>query len=266
MGPLIAPKGTGIGGAPAYVILGRGRWAQRMRPIILGEDRKVSAIEETRQQPAESQSAYVSRLSEAMKASGAHIAWLCVVPGLHVPLMIQAALEAGLHVIVEKPWYGSNEDTQRLQALALKNHRLLAVHFEYLLLESVENWKKDFSPGSELEFSGRFFLSRSDRSGIPAIDNLGCHFLAIREYAVPASAVSEIHCAYERPDERLVWLEKSGQRIASIDLFQGSQRLVQDFMKKVEAACLGQAAFPFDLNFAQRVADQLNAYKARTSS
>jgi hypothetical protein len=252
--------------APAYVILGRGHWAQRMLPIIAGESRKVSMIEETRRRPAESDSAYLSRLADAMNSSGAQIAWLCVIPGPHVSLMIQAALETGLHVVVEKPWYGSAEDTWYLQSLAREKRRLLAMHFEYLLLETVEDWKKNFQPGAGLRFSGHFFLSRSDHSGIPAIDNLGCHLLAIREYAVPAAGIFELDCAYERPGERLVWLEKDGQRVSSIDLFQGSLRLIQDFMKKVEAACQTQAALPFDLNFALRVANQLHAYKARASS
>jgi predicted dehydrogenase len=251
--------------APAYVILGRGRWAQRMHPIIAGESRTVATIEETRQRPSESESAYVGRLAEAMKASAAQIAWLCVIPGPHVTQMIQAVLEAGLHVVVEKPWYGSTEDTQRLQALAQARRRLLAVHFEYLVLEAVENWRKKFHPGAGLRFGGHFSLSHADRSGIPAIDNLGCHLLAIREFAAPTSEISGIQCAYERPDERLVWIEKAGQRISSIDLFQGSQRIIQDFMKKVEAALDG-AAFPFDLQFALRVANQLNACKARRSA
>lgn len=179
--------------------------------------------------------------------------------------MIQAALEAGLHAIVEKPWYGSTEDTQQLQTLAQARRRLLVVHFEYLMLEEVENWRKKFHPGTGLRFSGRFFLDRTDRSGIPAIDNLGCHLLAIREFAVPASEISEIQCAYERPDERLVWIEKACQRISSLDLLQGSQRIIQDFMKKVEAALDG-ATFPFDLEFALRVANQLNACKVRPSA
>ncbi|OLC90113.1 MAG: hypothetical protein DMG35_14570 [Acidobacteria bacterium] len=251
--------------APAYVILGRGHWAQRMRPIIADENRTVATIEETRQRPSESESAYVARLAEATKASSTQIAWLCVPPGPHVTLMIQAALDAGLHIIVEKPWYGSTEDTQRLQSLSRARCRLLAVHFEYLVHREVENWRKSFHPGSGLRFGGHFFLGHPDRSGLPAIDNLGCHLLAIREFAVPASEISEIQCAYERPDERLVWIEKAGQRISSIDLLQGSQRIIQNFMKKVEAA-LGGAAFPFDLEFALRVANQLNACKARRSA
>jgi hypothetical protein len=166
---------------------------------------------------------------------------------------------------VEKPWYGSNEDTRRLQDLAREKHRLVAIHFEYLILEEVETWRKTFFPGTGLRFSGRFFHSRSDRSGIPPIDNLGCHLLAIREYAVPASELSAVECGYERPDERVVCIEREGKRLASIDLLGHSQPIIQRFMKKVEAALDG-AAFPFDLDFALRVASQLNAYKGRRSA
>lgn len=62
--------------------------------------------------------------------------------------------------------------------------------------------------------------------------------------------------AYERPDERAVWLDQRGKRIASIDLFKGSERIIQDFTKKVEAALDGEA-FPFDLSFALRVSSEL---------
>jgi predicted dehydrogenase len=247
---------------PAYVILGRGRWAHKMQPIIAGEGRSVITIEETRQMPSESHSVYISRLAEAMKTSRAQIAWLCVAPGPHVPLMIHAAIDAGLHVIVEKPWYGSAEVTRHLQQLACTKKRLIAVHFEYLVLKEVEKWKQSLYAGAGLRLGGHFFLSRSDQSGIPAIDNLGCHLLAIREFAAPSSEVSEIRCGYELPDERLVWIEQGGQRITSIDLFTHGQPIIQRFIKKVEAALDG-AAFPFDLDFALRVANELNDYKAR---
>jgi hypothetical protein len=248
--------------APAYVILGRGRWAQRMRPIISGEGRSVVTVEETRQRPFESQSDYFERLAAAMKATSAQIAWLCVAPGPHVSLMIHAAIEAGLHVVVEKPWCGSSEETQKLQSLARVKGRVIAVHFEYLVLKEVEQWRADFHPGAGCRLGGRFFLSRSDQSGIPAIDNLGCHLLAIRESAVPSSTLSEIRCGYELPDERLIWLDRGDQRLASIDLFTHGQPIIQRFIKKIEAA-LPRAAFPFDLEFALRVACELNAFKRR---
>lgn len=247
---------------PAYVILGRGRWAKRMQPIIEGENRSAVAIEETRQKRTESPETYLSRLSAGMKASRAQIAWLCVTPGPHVRLMIQAAIEAGLHVVVEKPWYGSVQDTKHLVAMAAAKGRIIAVHYEYCVLEEVEKWRHEFYPGGGLRLCGRFFLSRSDQTGISALDNLGCHLLSIREWAVPASEVSQIDCAYEQPDERLVWLERGRQRIGSIDLLNHRQLIVQRFMKRVEAAMDG-AAFPFDLEFGLRVATEINALKNR---
>ncbi|HKW63780.1 MAG TPA: Gfo/Idh/MocA family oxidoreductase [Candidatus Acidoferrum sp.] len=252
-----------MGESPAYVILGRGRWAKKMHPVIAGEGRTITTIEETRQHGTESSSSYVSRIAEAMKASRSQIAWLCVSPGPHVSLMIEGALEAGLHVIAEKPWYGSAADTERLQVLARTRRRLIGVHFEYLVHGEVEKWKSSFCPGSRLRFGGHFLLGRPYHGDIPAIDNLGCHLFAIHEFAVPASEVSEIQCVYERKDERLVWLEENGARIASIDLFKGSERIIQEFIKKVEAALDG-AAFPFDLDFALRVGNQLDAFKARS--
>jgi predicted dehydrogenase len=247
---------------PVYVILGRGRWAKRMQPIIAGEGRRVVAIEETRQRSSESEARYVARLAQAMKESAAQIAWLCVSPGPHMTLMIQSAIEAGLHVVVEKPWYGSKEETERLQTLARAGVRILAVHYEYCMLEEVQKWRQEFYPGAGLRLGGRFFLSRSDQTGIPALVNLGSHLLAIREWAVPSSEVSEIRCGYELPNERVVWIERKGHRIASIDLFNHRQLIVQRFMEKVEAA-LDSAAFPFDLDFALRVANQLNVLKRR---
>lgn len=251
--------------APAYVILGRGRWAKRMQPILAGEGRRVGNIEETRQGQSESQDAYISRLADAMKASGAQVAWLCVTPGPHVPLMIQAALDAGLHVVVEKPWYGSVEETRRLQSLANARRGLIAVHFEYLAHPEVEKWKKTLYPGEQLRFVGHFSLGRADHLGVPAIDNLGCHLMAIHEFAVPSSTIVQLQCAYERSDERGVWLEREEKRIASIDLLKASDRIIQGFMRKVEAALNG-TTFPFDLDFALRVAGQLKAYGARCSS
>lgn len=250
---------------PAYVILGRGRWAKKMQPVIAAEERTVTTIEETRQEASEDTASYITRLGEKLKASRAQIAWLCVSPGPHVCLMIQAALEAGLHVIAEKPWYGAAADTERLQSLARARSRLVAIHFEYLVHEEVQKWKKSFYPGTGLRFGGHFFLSRPDHTGIPASDNLGSHLMAIREFAAPAAEVCELQCAYERPDERTVWLERGGKRVVSIDLLKGSERIIQDFMKKVEAALDG-AAFPFDLDFALRVANQLNALKVRSSA
>jgi len=249
-----------MGDAPPYVILGRGRWATRMQSILAAEGRGVSSIPMTRRASGETDSTYRSRLSEAMAASKAQIAWLCVLPGPHVPLMIEAALDAGLHVVVEKPWQGSQRVTSSLVARAKSLHRLLAVHFEYCLLEEVDRWRRDFHPGTGLRFGGHFFLSRPDHTGMPAMDNLGSHLLAIRAYAAPQPALQEIRCGYEQPDERCVWLEKRNTRVAFLDLLANKEPIIQRFIGKVEDS-LEQAEFPLGLELALRTANDAEALR-----
>jgi len=244
--------------APAYVILGRGRWAARMQGILASEGRNVSLVAETRRASGETDDLYRARLSSAMTASKAQIAWLCVLPGPHVPFLIDAALDANLHVVAEKPWQASPLITASLIARAKVLRRLIAVHFEYCLLEEVERWRRDFHPGSGLRFGGHFFLNRPDHTGMTAMDNLGSHLLAIRAYAAPKSAVQEIRCGYEQPDERCVWLEKRNSRAAFIDLLANKEPIIQRFIAKAEASLEG-ADFPFDLEFARRIANETAA-------
>jgi predicted dehydrogenase len=245
---------------PAYVILGRGRWAARMQSILVEENRRVASIPETRRQGGESDAAYRSRLAEAMSASNAQVAWLCVLPGPHVPFLIDAALDAGLHVVAEKPWQGSQRVTESLVAKAKSLRRLIAVHFEYCFLEEVERWRRDFHPGSGLRFGGHFFLNRPDHMGISAMDNLGVHLLAIRAYGVPQSSIQEIRCGYEQPDERSVWLERRNTRVAFIDLLAHKELIIQRFIAKVEASLEG-ADFPLDLEFALDVSNAAEALR-----
>ena len=84
--------------------------------------------------------------------------------------------------------------------------------------------------------------------------------LSIREYAVPQSAVREIRCGYEQPDERDVWLERHNTRVALINLLENKQPIIQQFMARVEAATNG-AHFPFGLEFALRVSAAVAALK-----
>ena len=245
---------------PSYVILGRGRWAGRMQSILAAENRRVTGIPQMRRASGETDSAYRSRLAEAMRASDAQIAWLCVLPGPHVPLMIDAALDAGLHIITEKPWQVSQRVTSSLTARARSLHRLIAIHFEYCLLEEVERWRRDFHSGTGLRFGGRFFLSRPDHTGMSAMDNLGSHLLAIRAYAAPNSALQEVRCGYEQPDERCVWLEKANTRVAFIDLLANKELIIQRFIAKAEASLEG-ADFSFGLEFAIRVAKDAEALR-----
>ena len=82
-----------------------------MHAMLMDEGRRAEFASGLRRQSNESSGAYESRLAQTFSGSSAQIAWLCVPPGAHVPTLIRAAFAAGLHVIVEKPWIYSREET-----------------------------------------------------------------------------------------------------------------------------------------------------------
>ena len=84
------------------------------------------------------------------------------------------------------------------------------------------------------------------------MQNLGTHLVAMREYAVPHSRLSNIYCGYELPDERTVWLDSAERRVATIDFLGSKEPIVQRFLARFENSLDG-STFPFDFAFAQRV-------------
>ncbi len=250
---------------PRYLIVGRGRWASRIEAILTSQGRGVASLEQSRRASSESELAYHARLLTAFRTTEAQIVWLCVPPGSHIPVMMGAAIEAGLHVVVEKPWLCPAEETYRLEALAKARNSLLAIHYEYCMMEQVESWRREFSPGSGLRFGGRMTISRPNHIGLSALDNLGSHLLSIHEYCVPNAQISEIDCAYEQPDERRVWLDKDDRRIAEIDLLANNEPIIQRFIAHVEAATRG-ASFCFGLQFALRVAERSALWMQQAAS
>jgi predicted dehydrogenase len=246
--------------APSYAILGHGRWAAVIRDVLEGMGRRSTFIEDARRKSSETDSGYKARLTAQIADSHAEIAWICTPPGPHVLLMIEAAIAAGLHVIVEKPWPYSLGEVRPCLGLARAKGRQVGVHFEYCLLEAVESWRNEFNRGAGLRFGGHFRLSGPDRLGMPAIDNLGCHLLAIREYAVPEAELSEIVCDYESVNERRVWVQKENREVASIRFAGSKEPIIQRYIAKFEDALDG-TAFPLNLEFAARVADSLARWK-----
>ena len=246
---------------PRYAILGGGNWAGRIRTILTAENREVVNLAEPRQQgPDERVAEYRARLADQIRAQRAEAVWLCVSPGQHVNIMIEAALDARVHIITEKPWYGSREVTAALIERANSLSRIVAIHYEYCFLSEVQAWRAQFRSDSGIRFGGRFFVNRVNRTGVPAIDNLGSHLASIRAFAVPNSELTELHCGYGQADERCVWLERDSRRFASIDLLAAKEPIIQRFIGKFEAA-LDEGKFPLDLGFALRVAGDLAALR-----
>ena len=224
----------------------------RMHAMLVGEGRRAEFAAGLRRGTNESSGAYESRLAQTFSDSSAQIAWLCVPPGAHVPMLIRAAFAAGLHVIVEKPWLYSSQETALLQDAATKARLQGGVHFEYCLLSEIENWRRKHARQDDLAFGGTFNVHAADRLGISAMQNLGTHLVAMREYAVPHSRLSNIYCGYELPDERTVWLDSAERRVATIDFLGSKEPIVQRFLARFENSLDG-STFPFDFAFAQRV-------------
>jgi len=241
---------------PAYLIVGRGRWGVSMHAMLVSEGRRAEFASGLRKQTNESSGAYESRLAQTFSDSSAQIVWLCVPPGAHVPILIRAAVAARLHVIVEKPWIYSREETTLLQDAAAKAGLKGGVHFEYCLLSEIENWRRQYEQESGSEFGGTFNVHAADHLGISAMLNLGSHLMAMRECAVPHSRLSKIYCGYELPDERMVWLDSGKQRVASIEFLGSKEPIVQRFVARFENSLDGKP-FPFDFAFAQRVNENL---------
>jgi hypothetical protein len=250
---------------PAYAIAGKGRWGQRMRALLDGEARRADFLTDVRQKEHEADDAYVLRIAEQFRKSAARIAWLCVPPGPHVPLLIRAALDASLHVIVEKPWNCSASETAALHQVATRKGRSIGVHFEYCFLSAVENWRQRYEHEADLQFSGILAVSASNHTGIPAMQNLGSHLLAMHAFAVPRSSIGEIRCAYETQNQRVAWLDSGERRIETIDFFGSKEPIIQRFLTQFERRMEGNA-FPLDLKFALRVKEELETLNNHVAS
>jgi len=241
---------------PSYLIVGRGRWGARMHAMLVGEGRRAEFAAGLRRGANESSGACESRLAQTFSDSAAQIVWFCVPPGAHVPILIRAAFAARLHVIVEKPWVDSREETTSLQDAATTAGLRGGVHFEYCLLSEIENWRRQYEQQNSLKFGGTFNVHAADHLGISPIQNLGSHLMAMREYAVPHARLSKIYCGYELPDERMVWLDSDKQRVATIEFLGSKQPIVQRFVARFENSLAG-TPFPFDFAFAHRVNENL---------
>jgi hypothetical protein len=241
---------------PRYLIVGKGRWGARMQQMLVGQGRRVEFAGSSRRIQEETDGDFEARMATAFRDSGAQIAWLCVTPGAHVPMLIRAALAAGLHVLVEKPWVYSRHETEELQKIARDAGLRTAIHFEYCMLGELEKWREEFGDGDGLAFGGDFDVSAVNRLQIPAMQNLGSHLVAMHEYAVPRSLISKIDCHYEAVEQRRVFLDKTAGRVGEIDFLGSKEPIIQRFLGLLEER-LGGGEFSFGFDFGLSVKEQL---------
>lgn len=250
---------------PAYIIVGKGRWGTRMHALLADESRRGEFAPSPRRDAGESAADYEARIAQSLSGSAAQIAWLCVPPGGHVPPLTRAALAAGLHVIVEKPWNYSREETAALQRAAEARSLKIGVHFEYCFLSDVERWRGEYAERPDLRFSGIFTTSASDHLEVPAMQNLGSHLFSVHAFAVPNATVGKIRCEYDSANRRTVSLESGRQRVAEINLLAHQEPIIQRYLASFESSLDGES-FPIDLGFAQQVKENMDAFPQRSTS
>ena len=249
---------------PSYAVVGRGRWAGVMQRILTGEGRSVSVVADARQRRGESDAEYMGRLAADLNFSGTQIAWFCVPPGPHIPFLLRAALDVGVHVVVEKPWLCERGETEALAERARSRGLAVGIHYEFCLLDGVAAWRREFANAEGFEFGGRFLTSKAARRETSALDDLGSHLFSIREYAAPRARVAEIECAYSTTDERKAWLTGAGEGLSAVNFTLNTEPIVQRFIGLFERAVTAGEHFPFGLEFAMRVADASREWRGRT--
>ncbi|MBO6552781.1 MAG: Gfo/Idh/MocA family oxidoreductase [Roseitalea sp.] len=122
---------------PHVAILGAGIGAQHMDGYRALPDRwKVMAVCDLDPDKADAVAAkspgcsVTADIDEVLADPDIDVIDICLPPHLHAPVAI-AALEAGKHVICEKPLAGSVRDADRMAAAADKAGRMLAPVFQY---------------------------------------------------------------------------------------------------------------------------------------
>lgn len=245
-----------------YAVLGRGRWGNAVHAALRGMGRRVAGSGLGR--PAgdvaggpDGRYADLLRAELDRLAREADILWMAIPPRDQV-LVLREALRAGLHVIVEKPWMADGEATRRLSEQAREEGRVVGVNFQYCLQDEVRQLAARICEAGEtpVRFLGRFTISRENRLGLPALENLGSHLMAIRNRYFGRAEVAGLVAGYLEQDER--WFCVATDAAEHVcDLSGGGQDTVADLARLFETAVREGAGFPFDLCFARRVADDL---------
>lgn len=206
-------------------------------------------LDGVRRLPDESDSDYRARLVDRL-GDGGEIVWIAVPPGPHSIAMVETALAAGRHVIVEKPWLAPAAESRMLAARAASLGLRCAVHYQYLFLTAVQELLASRIDGAGMVFSGQFTIARAAPNGIPAGPNLGSHLVALWRGAFPEADRGSLIAGYEREDLRMMSLEgRAAPHI--VDFTVNAEPIIQRFIAAFEAGAPG----PIGLELAAEIGE-----------
>lgn len=219
---------------PDAIVLGEGRWGRLIQRILTEEGHKTISMGNTRQSMSEDEGQYIDRWLDTLCQSDAEMAWIATPPGHHTAPLLRACIRAGLDVVVEKPWLEDAETSSTMIAMANESGVRVAVHHQYLFLDSLKSYRERYCEDERIEFSGSFVVNRPDNSMIPPMINLGCHLHSIRHYVCPNGVVAGIHVGYDGEDARWVRLKKADKVLVDIDFTHNREPIIQRF---IDAYC-----------------------------
>lgn len=244
-----------------YAVIGRGAWGKQIANILNGMGRSVMVLPISRRHGGQSIEQYQSAVNKHLIKSSCNqdVVWLAVPPNDQV-LLASLLLENKYHVIVEKPWMASSQESSDIMATAQSSNRQISVHYQYCLLDELTKTRIEYNSCAEdVIFSGVFTIARPNRLKIPALANLGSHLLAIRQYHFPGTTLGNIQSAYESESQRMCCLQDNSRSL-KVNFLGNREPLVQRFIHEFEASIHNDRPNRFGLEFAMLITKDIMAF------
>ena len=243
-------------------LIGKGQWGGKLYEILSREGVLADWPSLSRCAPDESIDEYRRRVLDVFRKCKGDVVWLAT-PPVNQSLMIELAIEAGKHIVVEKPWSVSAEETKRLSYLAKEKGLITGVSYIYCFLNGVVEKAEKLSKARKVE--GCFSVRTKNRLLLSSLDNLGSHIVAIRNYICPEAELHNLKTAYGVINERSVTLYYSGNIVENIDFTITQEPVVQRFTAAFLNQVKNGAAFEFDFNFASMVMEEIKKIRLKES-
>lgn len=184
----------------------------------------------TRWPMIEDEGHYIERWQDTLSKCDANMVWIATPTGHHTAPLLRACIQAGLDVVVEKPWLEDAETSSSIVAMANGSGVKVAVHHQYLFLDGLKNYRERYFEDERIEFSGSFVVNRPNKTIIPPMINLGCHLHSIRHYVCPNGIVSGMRVGYDGENARWFRLKKAENVLVDTDFTLNREPIIQRFI------------------------------------
>lgn len=243
-----------------YAVVGAGKWGERLVDTLSKcTDCQVLSIQLSRRANHETEEDYRDRINATFEpyCDKIDLVWLAVSPGDQEHLVL-CAINAGFHVIIEKPWMVGKAASENLSELALNMNVQVGVHFQYCYLEELAEISK-YANNAGFTFNATFTIAGGNRLNIDPWFNFGTHLLAMKMLHFSDVRIGEIQVGYNVDNQR--WLNLSGPSNITIDFGKNDQPLIQRFVSDIERSIVLGVDFPIGIEFAEQVTSMASAMR-----